>query len=458
MVKADDSAPSPPGTLANVPSSTALTARPDFTELLVLLKNAKNGCWVFALYNNLAAREEVVAAIKRITQPLPVFAWTYSPDQPIPTSYLRDLTPAQQNANAVVFFFDLERGGDAAWKSLDYYREALSDQPHSIVIWVTQAGRIAAARKAPHFWAQRSMVFDFSLTNLKQHIDLMMSWASRDLIITDQEDALRQQRIYQGLIADYTNLPDAPKTYLADLHFKLGQVSDYLYSYDRALDSYTNALRYYQQDDDRLGQAKAYKSLGDVQYFRKELEAAMASYEHALMLFQVMGDRLGQANVLRAIGDIQSFRNELEAAKVSYEHALMLFEVIGDRLGQANVLQAIGDTQSFRNELEAAKASYEHALMLFEAIGAKLGQANVGLALARAAHNRAQYEEAMRLYEQMEDRYGLARAKYFYALFLLDLGEPEKAKALLLEAHDTFALLNFEAGTIAIDSILQQLP
>ena len=73
-------------------TASDIISRSDFTELLILLKNVKAGCWVFALYNNLAVREEVLSALKRTIRPMPVFEWTYTPEAPAPISYLQNLT------------------------------------------------------------------------------------------------------------------------------------------------------------------------------------------------------------------------------------------------------------------------------------------------------------------------------------------------------------------------------
>ncbi|MGH8598969.1 MAG: serine hydrolase, partial [Gammaproteobacteria bacterium] len=110
-----------PEQFASTEITGEVTGREDFTHLLILLQAASDAFWVFALYDSVEAREAVISAIKRITAPTPVFEWTHSPQSPYPFDYLKKLTPEQQSRRAIVFFFDLERGDDKAWKSLDYF-------------------------------------------------------------------------------------------------------------------------------------------------------------------------------------------------------------------------------------------------------------------------------------------------------------------------------------------------
>lgn len=489
-----DTLPSQAVTIVTPAVSTELTARPDFTELLVLLKNAKRGCWVFAIYNNLAAREEIVSAIKRTTQPLPVYEWTYTPAQPAPIAYLQYLTEAQQKTHSTVFFFDLERGGENAWKALDYYRETLSDHPHAIVIWVTQVGRIAAARKAPHFWAQRSMVFDFTITASDQHLELMGSWAGQDFSFENYDEAVRQLRIQQGLLDDYLELPDPPTQTVADLHRKVALTLNYLNRREEALPHLLELIALAEKIGDDNLKAEALTNLAQVERIHSGKPTAIALLEQArllaqtpnlrasiaynlgsalmtqgqpqksqellteaLRLYQQEGDKSGQANVLQAIGEVQSFRKEMDAALQSYEEALQLYQEVGDKLGQANVQKAIGGMQAFRGEREEALTSYDSALQLFHQVGDKLGQADVHLALGRINKSNNDFEKAILIYEQIGTGYSIARGKFFYAILLLEQDQSEQAKKLLIAAKTLWQNIDFLREVDMVDILLSEL-
>ena len=409
-----DVAPHSTESAAPLPS-TAITANPDFAELIVLLKHAKNGSRSFASYNNLAAREEVVAAVKQAMQPLPVFEWTYTPEVPAPTAYLKQLTPQQEAGRAVVFLFDLERGGEAGWKALDYYREMFAEHPHGIVIWVTQAGRIAAARKAPHFWAQRSMVFDFTIAAQAQHLELLGLWAGLDLSIESYADAVRQLRIYQGLLDDYLALPDAPPRTVADLHRKVALTLNYL---DRR-------------------------------------EEALPHLQELLELADKLGDNNLKAEVLTNLAQVERIRSGAPTAIRLLEQAQSLAN--SPHL-QASICYNLGSALTTQGHPEKSLNLLTKAQQLFEQVGDKLGQANVLLALGRLNNDEQAFTQAIELYERIQDGYSIARGKYYFALALLELGQTERAKTLLMEARTLWSRIDFDAGIQLIDEQLSQMP
>ncbi|MCB0054316.1 MAG: hypothetical protein KDE24_32760, partial [Caldilinea sp.] len=231
-------------------AQTEALARDDFTNLAVLLRYAREGSWSFALYSHVSAREEVVSALKTLLQPMPAYEWTYSPERPSPLSYLDSLSEQQRRERAVVFFFDLERAPDAVWKLLDYNRELFSAQPHGLVFWVTSAGRGRAMRVSPHFWSQRSAVFDFRLA--PGPLPLLSEWAQRsDVAIDDWENILRQIRITQGLLDELLAAPEVSPSVMATQYLRLGKLSYYVDRLDDAR-SHLNAAESLAAQTDNL--------------------------------------------------------------------------------------------------------------------------------------------------------------------------------------------------------------
>jgi tetratricopeptide (TPR) repeat protein len=474
--------------------STELTGRAEFSELLMLLNYARRATFLFALYNTAGAREELTAAIKQTIAPTPVFTWTYSPEEPYPVSYLKHLTEEQQRERAVVFFFDLERGDEKAWKSLDHTREHLARHPHTLIFWVTPKGRVDAANKAPHFWAQRSLVFDFTIAQPERQAELRGQWAGSDLWIENFEDAEQQLRLFRGLLDEYRELSDAPPTMLAELNGKVARLLNFLDRREEALPFLEEQLALARQLGNQDLEAEALINLAQVESIRTGQGAAIALLEQArplnpspqtrarvlenlaphlvyegradeslvllnqaLALFQQAGAKLGQANVLTSIGDVQSFRDDKDAALASYDQALGLFQLVGDKFSQASVLKAIGDVQSFRDDKDAALASYNQALSLFQLVGAKLGQANVRLSKGIMNGDAAEFEAAIRLYEEIGDTYSIARGKYYYGSMLINTGETERGAQLLREARAGWARINYAPGVEMIDESLAEL-
>ncbi|MBD2267188.1 tetratricopeptide repeat protein, partial [Anabaena sp. FACHB-709] len=110
---------------------------------------------------------------------------------------------------------------------------------------------------------------------------------------------------------------------------------------------------------------------GDVLQFLDRRTEALERYEEALAFYRDIGDRLGEANTLRAIGDVLQFLKRSTEALERYEEALAFYRDIGDRLGEANTLQAIGILQ---DDLTVGLEYCQAALELYRQIGTKYSQ------------------------------------------------------------------------------------
>lgn len=358
-------------------------ARDDFTNLAVLLRYARDGSWAYALYNFAAVREQVVASLKLLLAPLPVFEWTYSPHETFPLAYLDHLTEAQRQQRAVIFFFDLERAGEEVWKALDYNRELFSAHPHNLVFWVTPQGRGRAARQAPHFWAQRSGVFDFRLAE-PPVADQARQFISSGLSIDSREDLQRQLRLYEGLLDDLQGQPDAPRLFLADLHHKAGRAAYYLDQIPQAVAHARAAYDLAAGQEDRELEADILKALGDLALREADLAGARRQYEAALAIYPGIGDRLGEANTLFGLGELSRQSQEFAAAADFYRRALEIQQHIGERLGQANTLDSMGELAEAQEQWELAVEGFAAALPIYVAIGASYARVTArNLARAR---------------------------------------------------------------------------
>lgn len=476
--------------LLNQPTLSDLTERAEFAELLLLLNYAQGAAFLFALYDNALAREGLTEAVKQAIAPTPVFTWTYSPEEPYPISYLNRLTEEQRCKRAIVFFFDLERGDDKAWKSLDHNREYLATNPHTLIFWVTPQGRVDAANKAPHFWAQRSLVLDFTIGQPEEQATLRREWVGRALHIESREDAERQLPLFRGLLDEYNNLPDGDLSVLADLNGKVAWLLNYLDRRDEAPPFLQEQREIARQLGDKESEAEALVNLAQIERARGERAKALSLLEQAraldtlpatranvlqklgsvfvsdgraqegmlnlrraLELFQQLGDRHGQADADKDLGDALSFLGDKEAALATYEQALTLFTEVEDKLGQANTLKAIGDVLSLRKQTDAARANYEQALTLYRQIGERLGQANVLQALGdmeRFLGNTdaalANYELARKLYQQSNARLGQANVLHAIGLVWASRDELAAALAKYAEAFQLFTELEDKLG------------
>jgi tetratricopeptide (TPR) repeat protein len=348
-------------------------ARDDFTNLAVLLRYASDGCFAIAVYNSAAVREQVVNALRQLLAPLPVFEWTYSPLDPYPFSYLDRLSDAQRRERAVVFFFGLDKADAGVWKSLDYRREQLSSQPHGLVFWLTPQATGEVARSAPHFWSQRSGVFDFTVAQpdpAQEMRDAAWRAAPESLAwTTDREDKERELRLYEELLRDYQADPSMPARTLFDLHTRLSRL---LYYSDRLSESRQHALAALELCDrlDRPGdRANTLKLLGDLALREADLAGARESYQAALTLYRAIGDRLGEANALQGLGDEQLVVGDAQPALQHYRQAQTIYERIADRYSQSLNLIRMARAHLALGQSDEAIANLKVAARLADEIG-----------------------------------------------------------------------------------------
>ncbi len=366
-------------------------AREDFARLAVLLRYAADGCFAFAVYNYAAVREQVVGALRALAQPLPVHEWTWSPHTPSPDSYLSRLTEAQRHSRAIVFFYDLEKGGEAAWRALDLSRERLAAQPHALVFWITPTARGAALRQAPNFWSQRSGVFDFTVAQpdyVQQAREAAYQAMPRQGISSEEwDEKQRQLRLYQGLLAEYEADAATPKQTLFDLHTHVSQL---LYHTDRYAEAKYHALAALDLARDLeqpAAEANTQKALGDLGLREADLKGARARYEAALPIYQAIGARLGEANALRGFGYACMQANDPAGAVEFYRQAAEIHRAINDRYNLVlDLLLLASPTRNTAPWQEVAQTLQEAALLADETDIAALREAALAIFIEASAH------------------------------------------------------------------------
>jgi tetratricopeptide (TPR) repeat protein len=454
----------------------------DFARLLALLRLATGGTFAFALYNSVPVRERVVQALRAQLAPLPVFEWTYSPLDPYPVDYLLRLTEEQRAGRAIVFLYDVERGGADAWRSMDYARERFSARPHAQVFWITSKAHGEAIRNAPHFWSQRSSVFDFriALPDAWQQ-SRELAWQAerkRGVSIESLDEIARQLRLYEGLLEEYEQSPHTTKRTLYDLHQRLANLLYYTDRYGESKQHALAAFKLAHQLDDRLGEANTQKTLGDLALIEDhlsearaayaaalavyralgyrldeantqkalgdlalredDLSGARAAYEAALAVYRSIGHRLGEANIQKALGNLALRDDDLIRARAAYRAALPVYRAIGDRLGEANTQQALGDLALREDDLSGARAAYEAALPVYRAIGARLGEANTYRSLGRLTGDTVWFQRAVDLHTQIHDSYSVALDNLYWGRRCLSNGESKRGVELLSAAQAIF--------------------
>ncbi len=394
----------------------------EFDRLALLLSHSEQGAWVFCLYNTAPVRDAIVEALRARLDPLPVYEFTLSPQQPNPRDYLRHLPADAASRRAVIFFYDAWRAFDSGFFGyLDLQREQFMKAPHSLVFWIHDADRAAIARHAPNFFSRHAGVFDFRVTIPEQVEAIRGFWVAQPIGWDSVEERDRQERLYVGLLAEYEADEEPDQAAIAELLGKLANIWYFSDRLEEAGGALQRRLELTRTLEDRSGEANTHLALGQLAIRRYDLDGALERYEEALRLYRAVGDRLGEANTLKAIGDVLNFRKELDGALERYEEALRLYRAVGDRLGEANTLGSMSRLALQKGDNDQARALLQQAVSLHTAIGSRYDVAvdlgNFGLVL----RNMGRMEEAR--------PYLLQAAEVFEAIGLTERAEKHRQAA-----------------------------
>jgi CHAT domain-containing protein/Tfp pilus assembly protein PilF len=151
----------------------------------------------------------------------------------------------------------------------------------------------------------------------------------------------------------------------------------------RAIGKYQEALKLWQQVDDKRSEAATLNSIGLVYSDLGEKQEALKYYNQALPISRAVEDRTGEARTFNNIGLVYSDLGEKQEALKYYNQALPISRAVGDRKGEATTLNNIGLVYSDLGEKQEALKYYNQALPISRAVGDRKGEArtlnNIGL-------------------------------------------------------------------------------
>jgi CHAT domain-containing protein/Tfp pilus assembly protein PilF len=203
---------------------------------------------------------------------------------------------------------------------------------------------------------------------------------------------------------------------------------------DKAPDTYQQALDLATAFGDLRGQATALSGLGWADANTGQNQKALEYHTKALPLAQRAGDRNLEATIIRRIGSVYSALGEKQKALDHFNQALPIFRAVGDRDGEATTLNNIGSVHSALGEQEKALDFYNRALPISRAVGDRDGEAwvlnNLGVvysALGEKQKALDDYNQALPIYRAVGDRRGEALALTIIGVVYADLGEQQKA-------------------------------
>jgi len=186
----------------------------------------------------------------------------------------------------------------------------------------------------------------------------------------------------------------------SDKLIELGKAAQLAGRLEIAEGNFKQALRKFENDDDRQGEGSSLNHLGIIAKTRGDLVEAERLYRESLAIMREVGNRQGEANSLSNLGNIAETLGELGEAERLVRESLATFKEIGDRQGEANSLGNLGNIADIRGDLVEAERLYRESLAINREIGNRQGEGSSLNNLGNIANTRGNLVEAERLYQE----------------------------------------------------------
>ncbi|MBW4569562.1 MAG: tetratricopeptide repeat protein [Tolypothrix carrinoi HA7290-LM1] len=202
----------------------------------------------------------------------------------------------------------------------------------------------------------------------------------------------------------------------------------------QAIGKWEEALKLYQQIDDKQWEAITFLGIGRVFSDLGEKQKALSYYDQALPLLRQVGDKGSEAATLNNIGTVYSNLGEKQKALSYFDQALPLLRQVGDKGVEATTLNNIGQVFSDLGEKQKALSYFDQALPLLRQVGNKGVEAttlsNIGKVYSNLGEKQkalSYYDQALPLRRQVGDKGGEATILTDIGGVYSDLGEKQKA-------------------------------
>jgi CHAT domain-containing protein len=140
----------------------------------------------------------------------------------------------------------------------------------------------------------------------------------------------------------------------------------------QAIGKWQEALKLWQQVDDKRWEATTLNNIGSVYDDLGEKQEALKYYNQALPLRRAVGDRGGEATNLNNIGAVYDDLGEKQEALKYYNQALPLRRAVGNRGGEAITLYNMAGLERDRGNLQQAQTHIQAAIEIVEDLRTKI--------------------------------------------------------------------------------------
>jgi CHAT domain-containing protein/Tfp pilus assembly protein PilF len=180
----------------------------------------------------------------------------------------------------------------------------------------------------------------------------------------------------------------------------LGLVYSDLGEKQQALKYYNQALPISRAVGERRVEAITLSNIGLVYDSLGEKQQALKYHNQALSISRAVGDRRAEAITLSNIGLVYDSLGEKQQALKYHNQALSISRAVGDRRAEARILNNIGKVYDSLGEKQEALKYYNQALPILRAVGGRRGEATILNNIGKVYSDLGEKQEALKYYNQ----------------------------------------------------------
>ena len=166
--------------------------------------------------------------------------------------------------------------------------------------------------------------------------------------------------------------------------------------------AHTAGLAAARRQDDRVGQATAYRGLGLAYAGLRQFDDARVHYLLALDLFRDAGHHTGQAQIHSNLAWVAAYQGRADEGLFHSRQSLTHFQAAGNRPGQAKAFNNIGWHLAERKDYEEALDYCGKALVIVRELDDRNSQAYICDSLGYIYYHLGRHEQAMESYQQAQ--------------------------------------------------------
>jgi tetratricopeptide (TPR) repeat protein len=167
-----------------------------------------------------------------------------------------------------------------------------------------------------------------------------------------------------------------------------------------ALISWENAINYFIQNKDRVGESRSYTNLGSVYFSLGDFRKAIEFYEKSLEIAKGIGDRAGESACYTNLGIVYRGLGDFRKAIEYNEKSLKIDKDIGDRAGESKCYTNLANAYCSLGDFKKAIEFHEKSLEIAKGIGDRAWESACYTNLGVAYYSLGDFKKTIKFHEK----------------------------------------------------------